>query len=953
MNRIFKRAAAAVVASVMLFVSSVIVSADNSTAVSPAQVSVQAEEVISYADYLESYADAAAGNGEVYADIKGFMLSKGGAELKDDIYGVYALETDEMSTVTFGVDIPSDGMYSIELNYCPIEGKGSSIVRNVYIDGALPYAEAKNISLTRYVVNEKDEIETDSSGNELRPTQTESPRWIKTSLYESLGYYDDPLAFHLTDGAHTITLEAVREPLAICQIRLYGVQKAVSYEQYISDRRSADAENVYIKIQGEAATAKSDTMLYPDSNNSSSSIEPSSYKNTVINVIGGSKWSTCGQWIEWETDIKQSGYYKIAIKVKQNTEAGQPSYRKLTIDGQLPFAELGSVKFPYDTRWQNVTVGGEEAQLIYLEKGKHTLRLECVLGELSELVRGIDASIESLNGVYRSFLMVIGQNSDTERDYDFEERVPGAFKILKEQSKILFDLYDRYMEISGVGGSQAETIRTMAKQVEMMYKDPDCIASQFSDFSTNISSLGTWLTTALTQSLTIDYIVIASPEKEIEKAENGFFKNLAFSFLQFIASFSVDYSSVGVSDADTESSITVWIGTGRDQANVLQRLITNDFTAKSGIGVNMQLVAAGTVLMATLAGKGPDVTLSLNQTDLMNYAFRGAVYDISEFDDYKEVTKRFQPSAVSPLVFNNASYGLPETQSFYMMFYRTDILNDLNLSVPQTWSQVMAMLPVLQKNNMNFGMPAAVSTAATGVGMPVFTMLYYQLSGSYYNEDGSRCLLDSNEALDAFDMWTKFYTDYGFSLDYNFLTQFRSGTVPIGIADYGTYNSLSVFAPELNGVWKFTVVPGTEDESGNINRTVSGTITACAIMNDVSDPESSWEFMKWWTSSSIQTAYGRELESIMGSAARYQTANKEAFYQLPWSNDDFTILMEQWNQTEATPEVPGSYMTVRYLDFAFKNVVMSGAADPARVLMGQNVQINAEIKTKREEFGLQ
>lgn len=952
MKEFFKRINAVILAAVLTccFIKADASGGDISTEAEAPSASVE----YSYSEYLKQYETAADAAENVNIELSDFVYANSTAVIKE-LDGKNALVTDENDTVNFTVKIPSDGMYGLVIEYYPISGKGSSIVRNLKIDGDYPYNEAKNIMFSRYIVNETDEFARDDSGNEIRPSQIEAPRWLKTEIYDGLGYYSEPLKFYLTAGTHSLSIESVREPLALGAVTFAAVAEVPSYEQLKNNGGFNGEDNpkeVYIKLQGEHASAKSDTMLYPESNTSSAAVEPSSYKNTLLNIIGGSKWETCGQWIEWEAEIPYDGYYKLAFKVRQNTEAGQPSYRRLTIDGELPAAEFAALKFPYDTQWQTVTAGGDDPYLIYLSKGRHILRLECVLGELSELVQQIDASITVLNRVYRSFLMIIGQNSDTDRDYDFEKLLPDEFETLKEQSKILETVYNRYMEISGIGGSQAETVNTMVKQLKLLCRDPDSVAKQFSDFSTNISSLGTWLTTALSQPLTIDYIVIASPEQEIESANGGFLKNFSFGFMQFIYSFSTDYSSVGVASGDTESQIKVWIGSGRDQANVLQRLITNDFTAKSGIGVNMQLVASGTVLMATLAGKGPDIALSLSQTDLMNYAFRGAIYDISVFTDYKEMTERFQKSAVAPLSFNGKSYGLPETQSFYMMFYREDILSDLKLEVPETWADVTALLPVLQKNNMNFGMPAAVSTAATGVGTPVFAMLYYQRGGEFYNSDGSECLLDSDSALDVFDQWTKFYTDYGFNLDYNFLTQFRSGTIPIGIADYGTYNSLSVFAPELNGVWNFTTVPGIEKENGEIDRTVTGTVTAAAIMSSTAYPEEAWEFLKWWTSSEAQTAYGRELESIMGSAARYQTANKEAFYQLPWSAKEFTVLMEQWNQTRETPEVPGSYMTVRYLDFAFKQVVMSGAADPAKVLIAQNVQINAEIASKREEFGL-
>lgn len=52
-----------------------------------------------------------------------------------------------------------------------------------------------------------------------------------------------------------------------------------------------------------------------------------------------------------------------------------------------------------------------------------------------------------------------------------------------------------------------------------------------------------------------------------------------------------------------------------------------------------------------------------------------------------------------------------------------------------------------------------------------------------------------------------------------------------------------------------------------------------------------------------EVRFGRELEALLGSSARYATANTEAFSQLAWSADDVEILEEQWKSTVGFREV--------------------------------------------------
>lgn len=862
------------------------------------------------------------------------------------------LYTEEDGSIEWNVEIETVGFYSIRLTYYTMGGKGASIVRNLYIDLS-DEAQGNGCVFSRAFVNESDEITTDDDGNQIRSVQVEKEMWLTKDFCDPNGYSSGALSFYLEPGIHTIKLESVREPMLIGAIELYIPQEPELYSEYVSKtdslKISANIDPIY--IQGEAANLKSDSMLYQLSDRSSSATQPSSAVKTVLNTIGGDKWSSYGQWLCWEFEVEQAGYYKMSFRAKQDFVAGQPSYRKIYISNGPDFKELESVKFDYMSGWQMYTVGNSDGDYrLYLEPGVYTLKMEVVLGEMADIVQRVQQSMEVLNEIYLSFLMLIGPNPDKYRDYQFKTYLPDELEALKKQSEELEKIYEDYLKLSETGGSQAQSLKNLSDLTAKMGNQPNKIASVFSEFSDSISALGTWMTTARSQSLEVDYIVFSEYDDDLPSPKASFFSNFVFGFKQFIASFSDEYSSAKEENKD---SVTVWLSTGRDQANALINMADNYFTPETGIDTDIQLVVDGALLTATLAGRGPDVALSLAQNLPVNYAIRGAVMDLTQFEDLEEVKGRFKDSAIEPLSFNSAIYGLPETQSFYVMFYRTDILKKLNLSVPNTWDEVIAMLPILNQNNMSFGLPIPMNTTATGVGFNAFAMFLYQNGGSFYTDNGKTALLDSDEASAAFKLWTDFYTQYSLPYNYSFQNRFRSGEIPIGIADYGTYNVLSVFAPELNGLWDFALVPGIQTEDG-INRTVSSSVTASVIMSDADNPENAWEFLKWWTSGEMQDFFGNEIESIMGTAGRYQTANVESLEKIPWNTKDLDVLLKQWEYTKGIPEVPGSYMTSRYVDFGFKQVILGNTTetDPIQILINQNKRINEEIKAKRKEFGL-
>ena len=101
----------------------------------------------------------------------------------------------------------------------------------------------------------------------------------------------------------------------------------------------------------------------------------------------------------------------------------------------------------------------------------------------------------------------------------------------------------------------------------------------------------------------------------------------------------------------------------------------------------------------------------------------------------------------------------------------------------------------------------------------------------------------------------------------------------------------------------------------------------------------------------LNSDYGKEMESILGSSARHPTANLEAFEQIPWSGAFYQVLSQQMKWGKGIPQVPGAYFVGRHLDNAFRKVVIS-KEDARETLFDYVYTINQEISGKRKEFGL-
>lgn len=911
-----------------------------------------------YDRYLQQYKDAERPDEEVVIQGSDFAsVSEMNPEIIGELGGVTGdfVKTEESGSIEWELEVPESGLYHIAVRYFPIEGKSSAIERELLIDGELPFFSARNLTFHRIWQNESDQMEQDNRGNELRPRQVESPIWQESLLRDTEGYYEEPYQFYFTAGKHRLTLVSSREPMAIDYIKLFRYDAPAAYEEVKADYESkgyAKTSGHLIKIQGEDAAYKSSPTLYPITDRSSPSTEPYDVSKIRMNTIGGNNWRVPGGWIAWEVEAPEDGLYRIALKNRQELLRGIYSTRSLWIDGEIPFQEMTQIPFYYDSDWQmNVLGSEEEPYLFYLSKGKHELKLEVTLGAIAPLIRQVEASLLDINAMYRKILMITGNVPDPYRDYQLDKQIPDMVEVFRQQSDILYAVSEELVRLTGEKSDKTAVLNKTAYQLADLAKKPETVQKRLSQFKTNVGSVGAWILQVREQPLEIDYLLLASPDVKLPKAEASAAKKVIHEVSSFFHSFFEDYDTIG-GTADNQQSIDVWIGTGRDQAQVLKAMIDDTFTPLTGIGVNLKLVNQDVLLRASLAGEGPDVAMQVGNDVPVNFGMRNAAEDLSKFPDYDDVVKQFRESAVVPYGFEGQVFALPEQQIFNMLFYRKDILEELKLEPPQTWDDVYAMIPVLQKNHMDFALPIAQST-----GVPVlevnraYAMLLYQMDGSFYLNDGAKSGLDTEVGLGAFKKWTDFYTSYKLPLIFDFPMRFRTGEMPVGIQDYTFYNYLTVSAPEIKGLWEFIPVPGVKRTDGTIRRDVASGGTAAIMLKQAKDKDAAWEFMKWWVSTDSQVRFGREMEGLMGAAARYPTANIEALEGLPWPARDYRNLEEQWQWVQGVPEVPGGYFTGRHLDNALREVINNGT-NTADALYDYVQEIDYEIAEKRDEFGL-
>lgn len=919
----------------------------------------------SYTNYVKKYTDAARPDqtvevlGKDYdpASVTDAQITVTTVDGENDVMQW----ANQEGSVSWTVNIPETGVYNIKMIYEALESNTNDVEFSLLIDGESPYATASRITLSKRWINES-EIKQDSRQNDIRPGQISTPCWQETPLEDIDGLFNEPLEFYMEAGEHTITFESEKAEFAVKSFTFYQYEAPAAYTAP-SDSDLTQAQGQKITLEGETAAYKSSRTLYPTSDKSSyltSSANGSSPTKTRYNTIGSGSWTQSTQTVTWEFNVDKAGYYKIGIRGRQDQMRGMYSNRRLYVNGEVPCLEANQIKFYYDTDWSITTPKSENGDdlYFYLQAGTNTISLEAVPGEIGEIMGNLDELVYNINSYYRQIRQITGPDPDEYNNYMIDTAIPSIVPDFKEYAQTLRDKKAEIEKLSGSGGTEAETLEKMAIVLDKCIKKPDLIPEMMSQIKDNITSVSSFVNQYREQPLEVDMIEVVTSDQDFTSCDKSFFGSLGFGFKGFIGSFFEDYNAL--SDED-ESAMECWVMLGRDNAEALQQLISSEYNPTAKTKINLKLVQGG-IVEATFAGKGPDLALFMGGDFPIQLAARGVLTDLTTFSDFDEVKSRFADDATVLYQYNGGTYGLPCDQTFPMLFYRSDILSEYGIDPAtdlNTWDGLLNCLPTLQRNYLEVGLilPVMTSTGGTtqvsAITEPgnTFAMLLLQQGLNYYNDEQTKTTFDTQEAVNAFDTWTKFYTTYSFQQTYDAFTRFRTGDMPVVIQNYTFYNQLSVAAPEIKGCWGFQPVPGTVQEDGTINHAANSNGSGAIIFTKAADQEGAWDFIKWFTSTDAQVKYGNNIESILGTMGRYATANEEALQQLSWTTSEVNLLLDQLNSQVEIPIIPASYGVTRNVMNAFRAVVND--YDNARdTLFWYNKDINDEITRKLEDLGL-
>ena len=866
-------------------------------------------------------------------------------------YDFDVVRLNERNAVQLEVNVLEAGQYVIALDHLDIS---TSILANriaLKVNGDFQYEESRVIELPTTWNMLDEPFSVDRYGNEIMPNGIKSHELKTSFLHDMTALNAAPLTFDLKEGLNTIEITHLRGDIILGAVHIKSVRTPLSYHDYLNQFNAELVDNALITVGAESFISITNpaTRLRSERDPSATSYDTRYLK---LNAIDGWSFRRGNDTITYEVEVFETGFYYLNFKYRQNYLMQMPVFREIKINGEVPFEELQMVPFQFTNSFENFTLNnGEENYKIYLEEGINEISLRVVLEPYRNSFHHVVSIMEEMTELSLEIKRLTGNTTDRFRNWRLESYIPDVKDRLTGWIETLEHVQEgllTYSEFASPG--ELTNIVLAITQLNRLLEDVDDIPNNMTLLADGDSStaqlLGTTAQVFLENGLDLEQFHVSGTDR-VPRARANIFVNTYESIRRFFLSFIVSDYRVDNVDDDT---IEIWVNYPRQYVEIMQQIIDSEFTPQTGIRVQLSIMPdENKLILANAANRAPDIALGVNHWLPYEFAIRGASLDLRQFEGYEDLVGNFARGAMIPYAFEDGMYGLPLTQNFWVTFYREDILSSLDIPVPDTWDEVIEILPELQRFGMNFFQPISMFG---GFKPFVSTIPFiYQFGGSLYDEDGLSTILNSEENIEGVRMMTELFTIYDVPKQVpNFYNHFRTGLLPIGISDLATYLQLTIAAPEIAGQWNIAPHPGVKNSEGVVERWAASGAQSLMIMSTTQLPQESWSFVEWWMSTETQVNFATRLQTAYGTEFLWNTANLEAFAQIALPEEHIEVILAQWEFALEASRIPGAYMVERELSNAWNRIVFNDA-NP-RVSLDQAVRIaNREIIYRMEEFG--
>lgn len=397
------------------------------------------------------------------------------------------------------------------------------------------------------------------------------------------------------------------------------------------------------------------------------------------------------------------------------------------------------------------------------------------------------------------------------------------------------------------------------------------------------------------------------------------------------------------STGDEPVELTLWVaGNTQEIQNTFNEVIEafNEEYEADGVVAKVQFEPWSELdqklTTALVGGVGPDVFMH-GAAAAAGLANENQIEPLTEYFESWADQDDFVEAYLESGKVNGEPYVVPIQGANRMMFYRTDIFEEANVDIPETWDELLEISEKFVEKDGDRFVRAATELPTEGNDLQqVWSMFLWSNNGDFLNEENTESVIHSDEAIESLETYKRF---------------FDNGLTPIsGMSGQGDQHPLGTgeVAFTFDGVWVIEQIQNyTPDAYDLIDIAVpphgkGGTTTHVGssgfMMNANSNhKDEAWKLMSFISSEESIEKISRELKFL---PVRKSTANAD-FIQDDRLYAKFVELSATTNG-KSNPNIPG-WTTIR--DIIASNVEEAiYGADAKEVLKKAKEAIDQEIE---------
>lgn len=307
-------------------------------------------------------------------------------------------------------------------------------------------------------------------------------------------------------------------------------------------------------------------------------------------------------------------------------------------------------------------------------------------------------------------------------------------------------------------------------------------------------------------------------------------------------------------------SLEVWImqGTNPDAEDFFAD-VEEAFTEETGAELNVDFVewadAHDRFVTSIAGGTTPDVA-ETGTTWTAEFANAGALASLDEFVAESGLQDDLVEGLVEAGTYEEELYGMPWYAGVRSIMYRSDIFEELGLSEPTSWDELVETAQAIQDEHPDMNAFAVPGDAE----MTVYPWIW-GAGGEVATLEGDEWVsgMDSPESIEGVEFLTELQTEHGFSsegattwTEADLLDSFVAGETAMGLIGSWTPATIIEQAPELEDSIAAAPVPG---QDGGIADSVLGG-SHLAMFETAEDQELAWSFIEMMTSGEFAEEWG-------------------------------------------------------------------------------------------------